>query len=71
LPFIITIFDGCHRDAPEFDEVREFAEFERREMVFRSASTKAAVVVSNAKEIIDALCCRYAMEPDRAVCIPF
>lgn len=31
LPFIITVFDGCHRDAPEFDEVREFAEFERRE----------------------------------------
>ncbi|MGC7986137.1 hypothetical protein ACP3XM_25160, partial [Salmonella enterica] len=20
LPFIITIFDGCHRDSPEFDE---------------------------------------------------
>lgn len=24
LPFIMTIFDLCHRDAPEFDEVREF-----------------------------------------------
>jgi glycosyltransferase involved in cell wall biosynthesis len=71
LPFIITIFDGCHRDSPEFDEVREFAEFERREMVFRSASTKAALVIANAKEVIDALCRRYGMEPDRAVCIPF
>jgi glycosyltransferase involved in cell wall biosynthesis len=71
LPFIITIFDGCHRDSPEFNEVREFAEFERREMVFRSASTKAALVVANATEVIDALCHRYGMEPDRAVCIPF
>jgi glycosyltransferase involved in cell wall biosynthesis len=71
LPFIITIFDGCHRDSPEFDEVREFAEFERREMVFRSASTKAALVIANAKEVIDALCRRYGMEPDCAVCIPF
>lgn len=71
LPFIITIFDGCHRDSPEFDEAREFAEFERREIVFRSASTKAALVVANAREVIDALCRRYAMEPDRAVCIPF
>jgi glycosyltransferase involved in cell wall biosynthesis len=71
LPFIITIFDGCHRDSPEFDEAREFAEFERREIVFRSASTKAALVVANAKEVIDALCRRYAMEQDRAVCIPF
>ncbi|MFL5238546.1 MAG: glycosyltransferase family 4 protein [Rhizomicrobium sp.] len=71
LPFIITIFDGCHRDTPEFDGVREFAEFERREMVFRSASTKAALVIANAREVIDTLCRRYAMEPDRAVCIPF
>ena len=70
LPFIITIFDGCHRDSPEFDEVREFAEFERRETVFRSASTKAALVIANAKEVIDALCRRYGMEPERAVCIP-
>ena len=71
LPFIITIFDGCHRDTPEFDEVREFGEFERREVVFRSASTKAALVIANAPEMIDTLCRRYAMERDRAVCIPF
>ena len=71
LPFIITIYDGCHRDAPEFDEVREFGEFERREMLFRSASTKAALVVVNAEQLADALSRRYAMEPDRAVCVPF
>jgi glycosyltransferase involved in cell wall biosynthesis len=65
------VFDGCHRDTPEFDEVREYAEFERREILFRSASTKAALVVTNAQEIIDALCHRYGMEPTRAVCIPF
>jgi glycosyltransferase involved in cell wall biosynthesis len=71
LPFIITIFDGCHRDAPEFEEVRAFGEFERREVLFRSAATKAVLVITNAKELIDALCRRYALEPDRAVCIPF
>ena len=71
LPFIYTIFDGCHRDAPEFEETRAFGEFERREMLFRDGATKAVLVVANAKELIDALCRRYAMEPDRAVCIPF
>lgn len=71
LPFIITIFDGCFRDSPEFDEVREFAQFERRDIVWRSAVTKAAVVVTNADELIDMLCRRYAMERDHAVCIPF
>lgn len=70
VPFIITIFDGCHRDAPEFNEVREFGEFERREMLFRSASTKAVLVVVNAEELIDKLSLRYAMNRDRAVCIP-
>lgn len=71
LPFIITIFDGCHRDAPEFPEVRTFGEFERREMLFRLASTKAVAVIVNAPELIDDLCRRYAMEPERAICIPF
>ncbi|WP_234679592.1 glycosyltransferase family 4 protein [Bradyrhizobium monzae] len=71
LPFIITIFDGCHRDAPEFPEVRTFGEFERRETLFGLASTKAAVVIVNAPELIDDLSRRYAMERDRAVCIPF
>ena len=71
LPFIITIFDGCHRDAPEFPEVRTFGEFERREILFGLASTKAAVVIVNAPELTDDLCRRYAMEKERAVCIPF
>lgn len=71
LPFIITIFDGCHRDAPEFAEVRAFGEFERREILFGLASTKAVVVIVNAPELIDDLCRRYAMERSRAVCIPF
>lgn len=71
LPFIVNIFDDCHRDNPEFDEVHEFAQFERREIVWRSACTKAAVVVTNANELIDMLCRRYAMERDHAVCVPF
>lgn len=71
LPFIITIFDGCHRDAPEFPEVRTFGEFERREILFGLASTKAVAVIVNASELIDDLCRRYAMERDRAICIPF
>jgi len=71
LPFMITIFDGCFRDSPEFDEVREFAQFERRDMVWRSAATKAAVVITNADELVDMLCRRYAMERGHAVCIPF
>ncbi|MBK3665681.1 glycosyltransferase family 4 protein [Bradyrhizobium diazoefficiens] len=71
LPYIITIFDGCHRDAPEFPEVRTFGEFERREILFRLASTKAAAVIVNAPELIDDLCRRYAMERERAICIPF
>jgi glycosyltransferase involved in cell wall biosynthesis len=70
LPFIITVYDGCHRDAPEFDEVRAFGEFERREVLFRSASTKAALVVANAEELIDTLVRRYAMDRGRAVCVP-
>ncbi|WP_291603341.1 glycosyltransferase [Bradyrhizobium sp.] len=70
LPFIIAIFDGCHRDAPEFEEVRSFGEFERREALFGFASIKSALVIANAPELIDLLCRRYGMERDRAICIP-
>ena len=65
------MFDGCHRDVPEFDEVRVFGEFERREALFRSATAKAVLVIANAWELIDTVCRRYAMERDRVVCIPF
>jgi glycosyltransferase involved in cell wall biosynthesis len=71
LPFIITIFDGCHRDAPEFPEVRAFGEFERREILFGLASVKAALVIVNAPELTEDLSRRYGMERERAVCIPF
>jgi glycosyltransferase involved in cell wall biosynthesis len=43
----------------------------RREILFRLASTKAVAVIVNAPELIDNLCCRYAMERERAICIPF
>jgi glycosyltransferase involved in cell wall biosynthesis len=71
LPFVITIFDGCHRDAPEFDEVREFGEFESREVLYRSACAKAVLVVVNSEELAADLGRRYGLEPGRAVCIPF
>jgi glycosyltransferase involved in cell wall biosynthesis len=71
LPFIITIFDGCHRDAPEFPEARTFGEFERREILFGLGSTKAVLVLVNAPELVEDLSRRYAVERSRMVSIPF
>lgn len=71
LPFIITIFDGCHRDAPEFPEVRAFGEFERREVLFGLGSMKAVLVLVNAPELVEDLSRRYAVERSRMVSIPF
>ncbi|MET4387999.1 glycosyltransferase involved in cell wall biosynthesis [Bradyrhizobium sp. F1.4.3] len=71
LPFVITIFDGCHRDAPEFPEVRAFGEFERREILFGLGSMKAVLVVVNAPELVEDLSRRYAVERSRMVQIPF
>ncbi len=71
LPFIITIFDGCHRDAPEFPEVRAFGEFERREVVFGLGSTKAVLVLVNSPELVEDLSRRYAVDRSRMISIPF
>ena len=43
--YVITVWDLCHRDTPEFPEVNFYREFERREVLYRKSLVKAVAVL--------------------------
>lgn len=71
LNYIFTVFDLCHRDFPEFPEVRAFGAFERRELLFKSTLGKACLVVADSHELKHKLQLYFAVDPKRILVMPF
>jgi glycosyltransferase involved in cell wall biosynthesis len=71
LNYITTVWDLCHRDAPEFPEVREFAEFPIREHLYRGILPSAFAVVTDSPALAAAITRRYGIDPDRLLPVPF
>lgn len=71
LNFITTVWDLCHRDHPEFPEVREFNESAVRERYYRHYLGAATLVLCDSTALADALARRYGIDPQRALAMPF
>lgn len=71
LNFVTTLFDLCHRDTPEFPEVREFGEFELREHLFRTHFAGAVIVLTDSVALAAAAVRRYGLDADRLLAMPF
>lgn len=71
LNYITTVWDACHRDAPEFPEVREFAEFQLREQNFRAILGPALLTLTDSVELSTLLTRRYGVDPRRLLAMPF
>lgn len=71
LNYIATIWDFCHRDDPEFPEVRLDWEFEVRERFYRRVLPKAAAVLVDAESSRVHACRRYGLDPERVQVMPF
>lgn len=71
LNYIATVQDLCHRDTPEFPEVREFGEFHLRESFMSRFLGPAVAVVADSPTLADALVRRYGLEADRILPMPF
>jgi len=69
LNYILPIWDNCHRDHPEFPEVREGFEFEARESFLKKALPKATAVIAESEWGKDTLIRRYSLDKDRVYCI--
>ena len=65
LNFIMTIWDCCHRDHPEFPEVRNSLEFDARENFYKIALPKATAVIAESPFGKDTLVRRYALDADK------
>ena len=71
LNFMTTLFDLCHRDAPEFPEVREFGTFQAREHYFNTHLTGAVTVLTDSPALADKAVLRYGIDRERLLPMPF
>jgi glycosyltransferase involved in cell wall biosynthesis len=69
--YIITVWDLCHRDYPEFPEVNFNKEFERREFFYTRALKKAVAIISDSETGKNNIIRRYGIDPDRVYVLPF
>ena len=69
--YITTVWDICHRDHPEFPEVRWNREFERRERNYHRILPRAVGIIVDSQFSLNVLVKRYSIDQDRIQVIPF
>jgi glycosyltransferase involved in cell wall biosynthesis len=71
LNYVATLLDLCHRDAPEFPEVREYARFQVRERLYRSVLPPAWLILTDSAELASTAAHRYGIDAERLLPMPF
>jgi glycosyltransferase involved in cell wall biosynthesis len=71
LNYVATVWDLCHRDTPEFPEVREFEQFRIREHLYRGLLPPAVAILTDSSRLADAAARRYGVDRERFVPMPF
>ena len=71
LNFITTVWDNCHRDMPEFPEVRSFGRFQSRERFFRNQLSPSLLTLTDSKALAEMLAHRYGVDRERLLPMDF
>lgn len=71
LNYIITVWDLCHRDFPEFPEVNFNREFENREFLYTRSLKKAVAVLVDSWLGKENVARRYGIDGNRIYVAPF
>lgn len=71
LNYITTVWDLCHRDDPEFPEVRWHREFEARESNYRAILPRATAVLVDSEHGKINVVRRYGIDAERILVMPF
>lgn len=71
LNFINTVMDLCHRDSPEFPEVRNFGDFYWREQHFKSNLASSLLVLTASDQLSSLISTRYGVDSVRLLSMPF
>ncbi|MEJ5227781.1 glycosyltransferase family 1 protein [Thermodesulfovibrio sp.] len=69
--YIITVWDLCHRDFPEFPEVNFFREFELRERLYKKSLKKAFAILVDSEIGRKNIVKRYGVDEERVYIVPF
>lgn len=69
--YIITVWDLCHRDTPEFPEVNYFREFELREQLYTKSLKKAVATLVDSELGKSNVIRRYGVDEARVFVAPF
>ncbi|MFA6121741.1 MAG: glycosyltransferase [Sideroxydans sp.] len=68
--FITTVFDLCHRDTPEFPEVRSFGEFRGREQHLKNNISQALIIITESDQLSALISARYGIDRERCLAMP-
>jgi len=71
LNYITTLWDMCHRDDPEFPEVRQNKEFEKRDENYKKILPKATAILVDSELSKYNVLNRYGIDSERIHIIPF
>lgn len=71
LNYITTVWDLCHRDEPEFPEVRNDFQFESRESLYRDLLPKSTAVLVDSPIGQANISRRYGVDKERVHVMPF
>ncbi len=69
--YVITVWDLCHRDTPEFPEVNNYREFENRELLYTKSLKKAVAILVDSQLGKDNVVKRYGIDEHRVYVAPF
>ncbi len=69
--YVATVWDLCHRDSPEFPEVRDNFEFLSREIVYSNTLSQALFVLCDSLTLCDRISRRYGLDKERLIAMPF
>jgi glycosyltransferase involved in cell wall biosynthesis len=70
LNYITTVFDLCHRDTPEFPEVRIFGQFQGREFHCKNNLAQALLVITESENLANLVSQRYGIDRTRCLAMP-
>lgn len=69
--YITTVWDLCHRDTPEFPEVRKFSQFLSREYLYANTLAQALFVITDSNTLAEKASFRYGIDKERFLNMPF
>lgn len=71
IPYVMTVWDLCHRDFNEFPEVRNNYEFEKREERYTTLLKKAIKITTDSELGKKNICYRYGIDEKRVEVLKF